>query len=390
MLYFPAEVTSSNLIDRLQQPCKDAGFNVAKKKVEKIKQEGVRRKHVIGCSKSIKYRNRSKVRKTDTDTTKPTNNEHLCGTWFPVFERDDGRLFLRKNGDCCWEHNHPAIDSELLREGVRDVPEATLETAKKLLELGNISTAMVGEFVAMESGVKLSEDSLQRLKSQVSMSKFGTEGTDSSAGQKLVHMLEERDDCDFIMLTGSYDEATNLVRVTKKRRTKVKGKQTIHDQSTVTDLDDQAEDHVKNVVKGLDLGNNEYLIAIAWCTEEQKLHHKKFPFVLGYDETFRTNAEKRPLASLCGMSMDNKLLCFVEAFLPSKQKWVFNWLWKVAYPTLLDRPALKKTAIVLVDQDENNWTAMSVNLKSQDAVYGDGEGRLCNWHKVRMNTSFVC
>ena len=148
------------------------------------------------------------------------------------------------------------------------------------------------------------------------------------------------------------------------------------------DLDQEAEDHVKNVVKGLELGNNEYLIAIAWCTEEQKLYHRKFPFILGYDETFRTNAEKRALASLCGMTMDNKLLMFVEAFLPSKQKWVFNWLWKVAFPTLLDRPSLKKTAIILVDQDENNWTAMSVNLASNDAVYGEAVGRLCNWHKV--------
>ena len=112
---------------------------------------------------------------------------------------------------------------------------------------------------------------------------------------------------------------------------------------------------------------------------------QKFPFILGYDETFRTNSEKRPCARLCGMSMDNKLLCFVEAFLPSKQKWVFNWLWKVTFPTLLNHPALKNTSIVLVDQDEHSWTAMSVNLESQDAVYGYSEGRLCNWQKVRMN-----
>ena len=82
------------------------------------------------------------------------------------------------------------------------------------------------------------------------------------------------------------------------------------------------------------------------------------------------------------MSMDHKLLCFVEAFLPSKQKWVFNWLWKVVFPSLLCRVALKKTAISLVDKDENNWTSMSVNLHPRFEVYGDPVGRLCYLHKV--------
>ena len=83
------------------------------------------------------------------------------------FERSDGRLFLRKDGDCCWKHNHPPTNKVLFREGARDVPEQILNMTKKLLECGNISTAMVGEFVAIESGIKLSEDSLNSLKNQV-------------------------------------------------------------------------------------------------------------------------------------------------------------------------------------------------------------------------------
>ena len=380
-MYFPVDITASNLIKHLNFACKEVGFKVVKKVNRMNVKEGLR-KHLVGCQKSTKHRDRSKSRKTSAQTSKPTGDNELCGVWFPVFERSDGRLFLRKNGDCCWKHNHPPTIKEFCRDGVRDVPEDTLDMAKKLLEREIISTAMVREFVAIESGIKLSEDSIKNLKQQVVMNKFGTNVTNLSAGQKLVMMLEDREDCDYIILTGSYDEAMDLVRVKKKRRSKTRGKETIDNETIVKDLDQEAEDHVKNVVKGLELGNNEYLIAIAWCTEEQKLYHRKFPFILGYDETFRTNAEKRALASLCGMTMDNKLLMFVEAFLPSKQKWVFNWLWKVAYPTLLDRPSLKKTAIILVDQDENNWTAMSVNLASNDAVYGEAVGRLCNWHKV--------
>ena len=150
----------------------------------------------------------------------------------------------------------------------------------------------------------------------------------------------------------------------------------------VSDLGEDASDHVKNVVKGLGLGNGRYLIAIAWTTKEQRKWHMKFPFLLGHDETFRTNAEKRALARLCGKTMNNKIITFVDAFLPSKQRWVFNWLWQSAYPSLLDKQALAKTAIILVDQDEHNWQAMESNLFPRSNVYGKAVGRLCKWHKV--------
>ena len=43
------------------------------------------------------------------------------------------------------------------------------------------------------------------------------------------------------MLTSSYDDAQNLVRVTKKQCAKAKGKQVINDKTTVTDLGEKAE-----------------------------------------------------------------------------------------------------------------------------------------------------
>lgn len=63
--------------------------------------------------------------------------------------------------------------------------------------------------------------------------------------------------------------------------------------------------------------------------------------------------------------MDNKLLPFVEAFIPSRQKWVFNWLWTKAYPSLLDEDALAKTCIILVDQDELNYETIQSTIQSQ-------------------------
>ena len=63
-------------------------------------------------------------------------------------------------------------------------------------------------------------------------------------------------------------------------------------------LDEETKDHVKNIIKGLKLGNGQILLAVAWVTKEAKLYHKKFPFLLGLDGTFRTNVEKHTLVRL--------------------------------------------------------------------------------------------
>ena len=160
--------------------CSKLGFQVIKKRTAPIQNNPFYiRKHVIGCEQSQVYRDRTPGRSTTTDTSKPTTKEKLCDVKFSVFERHNGRLFVRKNGGCCWEHNHPSFDPDLCREGIRNIPEPILEKAKALL-LKNVTAKMVGEFVVLETGITLSDDSLNSLKHQVQMSKFGSTGSKMS------------------------------------------------------------------------------------------------------------------------------------------------------------------------------------------------------------------
>ena len=65
------------------------------------------------------------------------------------------------------------------------------------------------------------------------------------------------------MLTGSYDQASQQVRVTRSRsRVLAKNKLSNPEKENVdvNELGDEAADHVKNVVLGLGLGNGECLI----------------------------------------------------------------------------------------------------------------------------------
>ena len=130
------------------------------------------------------------------------------------------------------------------------------------------------------------------------------------------------------------------------------------------------KNQVKNVAKSLSIGDGKCLLAVAWVTKESKLMHMKFPWLLGGDESFRTNAEKRPLTRLCGMNTNNEILPFVNAFIPSAQKWGFHWLWTNAYPKLLDSDAFKLTKMSLVDQNKNNGITLTSNLWPTNARYG--------------------
>ena len=105
-------------------------------------------------------------------------------------------------------------------------------------------------------------------------------------------------------------------------------------------------------MRGSDIGDVTCLLAVAWVTIESKLLHRKSPWLLGGDETFWTNAKKRPFAWICGMNTHNEIVLFVNAFIPSAQKWLFYWLWTDAPAQLLDGDALKSTKMILVDQNK--------------------------------------
>jgi hypothetical protein len=55
---------------------------------------------------------------------------------------------------------------------------------------------------------------------------------------------------------------------------------------------------------------------------------------MGIDVTEQTNNEKRPLLVLGGLTGDNKTFTSCRAFLPSQQRWVFDWFLSTALPYL--------------------------------------------------------
>lgn len=264
-MYFPPSVTRDNVVHYVNDAAKkqQLGFEVVmlRSAPRKNVKEGVNSKDasnriLLGCRRGIKHRDRSAKRSTNSTSTKPRTNADLCRQQFPVYERvHDGRMFIRRNGGCSWRHNHP--NECTARTGVRALPDETREKVVELLRRG-VPTSSIKELVDVEAGIELSSTAINALKYRVELS-ASNKGKGVPTATELLAELDAREDVDYVVLKGSYDEALDKVRINKQRRKKKGGKVELNESCEVKDLGEEADDSVKNVVKGLSLGNGEYL-----------------------------------------------------------------------------------------------------------------------------------
>ena len=155
-------------------------------------------------------------------------------------------------------------------------------------------------------------------------------------------------------------------------------------ESELKELSTSAQQYIQSVIEGLSLGDGHFLLAVVFVTADEVRYHSMFPSVLGVDVVFGTNQERRPHMRGTCKSSDNKNIPLFNAFLPSQQKWVFEWVMTDALPSLLDPEALKLTDIILSDQDPQLCGSIDKVIISRDKLYGDAMRRECIWHKVTI------
>ena len=80
--------------------------------------------------------------------------------------------------------------------------------------------------------------------------------------------------------------------------------------------------------------DSSFLLAVAWVHENDQRLFELFSEVLMCDVTQGTNSEKRPLFVLLGKDRDGKFPMLFKCFMPSQQKWVFQWIFHTAIPLI--------------------------------------------------------
>ena len=148
------------------------------------------------------------------------------------------------------------------------------------------------QFVDLVGGRKLPSKSMAKLRETVLIRKHQTRDNESAV-KTLVRLLTEDDTISYASCTGSYDEAKQLVKVRKKRKSK--GKKFNNELNNNISL--EHENFVKDVVLGLSLRNREFLISVMWVDEIAKWYHKLCPDALGADVAYRNNTDKTRIVS---------------------------------------------------------------------------------------------
>ena len=91
-------------------------------------------------------------------------------------------------------------------------------------------------------------------------------GSDYTAAQRLPNNFEITENCSHIYLFESYDKAMDKVRVTTTRERKRNKNKPCHETTEdFADLTKETKNQVKHVVKGLDLEDGKFLLAVGWA-----------------------------------------------------------------------------------------------------------------------------
>jgi hypothetical protein len=137
----------------------------------------------------------------------------------------------------------------------------------------------------------------------------------------------------------------------------------------------------KEVREALLVDNSEnILLAIAWITNKDMRLFHLFPEVTFWDTQQKTNRERRPCFLGCGKDSENRCFTYLRAFMPSECRWVFDWLYSKAMPTLLGRIYLQKTILSLTDGDNNKYGHLENWIKA--GTFAMSDYGLCGFHLV--------
>jgi hypothetical protein len=136
--------------------------------------------------------------------------------------------------------------------------------------------------------------------------------------------------------------------------------------------------------QSLQMGDGRILIAVAWVTSEEKRLFHLFPEVLKADVTSQTNKERRPLFLLVGKDSYGSTFTALRCFMPSEQKWMFQWLWESATPLLMGKAVLRRNNLLLTDGDFNEYEPF---VNARDTLYPNSQHGLCCYHLISLAIS---
>ena len=157
-----------------------------------------------------------------------------------------------------------------------------------------------------------------------------------------------------------------------------------YDSSHLLSFEETPVTHTEKILSSLQLEKaNRVLLSLAWMDHDALQDLACFPFVLGMDETDRTNCEERPLFCMVGLNADHNIIPVLHILMPSKARWAYNWIYNHAIPYLLPEEIRQNVQLLLTDQGKE--LVHMVEATRNSSVFPNAVHRLCAWHIVDRN-----
>ena len=106
---------------------------------------------------------------------------------------------------------------------------------------------------------------------------------------------------------------------------------------------------------------------------------RRFPEFLAGDVTERTNNEKRGLFLLTGKDGNNKTFIACHCYLPNSKMDTFDWLYRIAIPTLAGEKIILCNQVFLTDGEDALYSPY-INLTLIESPWANSRHYRCSYH----------
>ena len=204
---------------------------------------------VCSCNRVTRKSNASKY---DTFTSGAETSDTKCNFQLSI-KYDDlhNQWYMRQNAGHCLEHRgHLPIEKEKKEVRKENIDKSVLKDAGDLL-MKNVPKSIIKELVELKTGLKMSYQSLAKIKNTMMINLYKTKQNESIA-DTLLSMMEKDNEIEWVAYYGTYSVAEKAVCV-RKRSSKAKRK--TKDQS-VKSMEEQART-TEDGTNHLDFSNND-------------------------------------------------------------------------------------------------------------------------------------
>jgi hypothetical protein len=332
------------------------------------------------------------------------------------FDPDAERWFFPKEQGGSKEHRHHYQKTSLgsIVIPTSDISDHNKRVMMQMIAL-NFQVSQIGSWINIAQEFSITSDQVKGLYKYFKEGRYSHPSTDCLSGpaknniDSLLDSMTEDPKCSVIWISSSKEDAESLITIktSKKRRQHDKKIQEMRDrqkkeQSSTqansimveeaydsSHLDEKKEDtplkHSERILESLKLNQaTRILLSLAWMDHSALEKMACFPFVLGMDETDRTNCEERPLFCMVGMDSSNHIFPVLHILMPSKARWAYSWIYNEAIPYLLPEQVRKNCQLLLTDQGKELVHTLSASVGNGNTFPG-ALHRLCAWHIVDRN-----